>query len=401
MKKVVLLTFVFFLLLTIKSQEKRGENKRVIPIVGWYGIPQDGSIQNFADQKKSGIEYNLVYYNTNLEQIIKALDVAHKGGIKIILGNTLLKTDTEKFVRLVKDHPALAGYSLQDEPSVNEFDSLSALVKRVQSIDSNHFCYINLLPNYAKDTAFGESYEAYIETFLKKVPTLFLSFDNYPIYRDSKSDKLLLRSDWYQNLEIVSKLTRKRQKPFWAFALTTAHSNYPVPDIEQIRLQVYSNLAYGAQGIQYFTYWTPSGQPQMGFREGPVFNGKLTNIYEIVKTINKEIINLSEVFLNAKVQFVYHTGSEIPIGTTRLTQLPSGIKVLDTDGCGAVVSLLKKDRYFFLVVVNRDLKKTMKLSIQGKKALTRILKDGNKSLIGLKADSQDVDPGGIEVYRWR
>lgn len=400
MKKIIFFSFIMILsLFAVKL--KAYDNKQVIPIVGWYGIPQNGKIEDFVNQRKSGIEYNLVHYNANIEDVLKSLDTAHNGGVKIILGSPLLKTNTEEFVRRVKDHPALAGYSLKDEPPVIEFDSLGMLVKRIRGIDPNHFCYINLLPNYAEKIAFGENYESYINTFLDKVPTLFLSFDNYPIYVDSKSNKLMLRPQWYENLEVVSKLTRKKQKTFWAFALTTAHLNYPIPDIAQIRLQVYSNLAYGAQGIQYFTYWTPTGQPKMNFREGPVFNEKLTSVYDIVQSVNKEIISLSKVFLGAKVQNVYHVGGEIPIGTRRLAKLPSGIKVLDTKGSGAIVSLLKKGNYSFLVVVNRNLQETIKLSVRGEKSITYIPKDGSNLLIGLKIDTREIEPGDVAIYRWR
>jgi hypothetical protein len=66
------------------------------------------------------------------------------------------------------------------------------------------------------------------------------------------------RSDFYANLEVCSTKAREAGIPFWAFALTTAHLSYPVPTMGQLRYQVYSNLAYGAQGIEYYTYWKPA-----------------------------------------------------------------------------------------------------------------------------------------------
>ena len=83
-----------------------------------------------------------------------------------------------------------------------------------------------------------------------------VSFDHYPVISDGKGPASL-RGEWYENLEIVSAAARKAGKPMWAFALSVPHSSYPAPTPAHLRLQVFSNLAYGAQVIQYFTYWTP------------------------------------------------------------------------------------------------------------------------------------------------
>src|SRR5437868_3488260 len=82
------------------------------------------------------------------------------------------------------------------------------------------------------------------------------------------------------------------------FALTVAHGPYPIPTIEQLRVQVFSDLAYGAQGIQYFTYWT-SKSDTWNFHEAPIdVSGKRTAVYDRVKQMNAEIRALSPVFLH-------------------------------------------------------------------------------------------------------
>ena len=139
--------------------------------------------------------------------------------------------------------------------------------------------------------------------FDQEVPLQLLSFDHYPIVGDH------YRPDWYENLEIFSDEARKAGKPFWAFALATAHDPYPIPDLSHLRLQMYSNLAYGAQGLQYFTYWTPGKNPNWNFHHGPIgLDGKRTDVYDKIKTLNTELQALSGVFLGAEVLSVRHTG---------------------------------------------------------------------------------------------
>ena len=52
---------------------------------------------------------------------------------------------------------------------------------------------------------------------------------------------------------------RRVGKPLWAFTLLTPHSGaYAQPTIGGLRLQAFSDLAYGAQAIQHFTF--PRGE---------------------------------------------------------------------------------------------------------------------------------------------
>ena len=91
---------------------------------------------------------------------------------------------------------------------------------------------------------------------------------------------------------------------------------YKIPTLPELRLQVFSDLAYGAQAIQYFTY--------RGLQ-----HDEPTEVYNLVKTVNQEVQQLAGIFLGAQVISVSHTGSEIPEGTTALGSLPTPIKIID------------------------------------------------------------------------
>jgi hypothetical protein len=121
------------------------------------------------------------------------------------------------------------------------------------------------------------------------------SFDFYPVLKDHRSKK------WFENLEQFSDEAKKAGKPFWAFALTTNYDDgHLTPQtLAALRLQVYSNLAYGAQGIQYFTYWsaTSSNVPSIGDQRGAPISasGKRSVVYDRVKLMSREIKDLSGV----------------------------------------------------------------------------------------------------------
>ncbi|MFA5817132.1 MAG: hypothetical protein WC865_16115 [Bacteroidales bacterium] len=377
-----------------ESQEKIASGRQ-IPILAWYGIPaEETTLIRYKELKESGITLNFSSF-PDAGAMSKALGIAQKAGIKMIVSCPELKTNPEETVKRFMNHPAVAGYMLRDEPSRADFPELGNWAKRIRTVDDNHFCYLNLFPNYANEQQLGtKTYKEHVDLFINEVPIQLLSFDHYPVIGDS------LRPEWYENLEIFSEAARKAGKPFWAFALAVAHGPYPIPTVAQLRLQVYSDLAYGAQGIQYFTYWTPL-DTVWKFNNGPITpEGKRTGVYDRIKVVNKEIKDLSGVFLDARVISIAHTGSTIPAGTKRLIKLPQPIKDLKTEGTGAVVSVLENGGNSYLVVVNRDFRNTMKLTIVCDTKVKKVLKDGSMVPANAYAGTILIDPGDIAIYRW-
>lgn len=399
MKKLIIIICVFLVQINLYSQKNEAVSEQ-IPTLAWFSIPAvHSSLERYNELKESGITHSLIHNFNNLEEVQTVLKIAQEAGVKMIVHTPELVSKPEETVHVLQKYPALAGYFIVDEPVTESFDTIGRLVNRIKSVDNKRITYINLLPTYFNPKAVGvKNYEEYIGMFLAKVPTQILSFDHYPVIGRK------LRKSWYENLEIISKKAKEAQKPFWAFALTTAHDNYPIPSLAELRLQVYSNLAYGAQGIQYFTYWLPENT-KWNFHHSPISKDSTgnfirTEVYDRVQVMNKEIKNLSYVFLNAEVVSVNHTGRRIPFGTKRLSELPAAIKKLETEGVGAVVSLLKKEEKHYLVIVNRDFLRSMILNIECAPSVKRIFKDGSVVNANLYAKRLEIDPGDAIIYQW-
>jgi hypothetical protein len=400
LKKYNLLFLFLLILLGNANSQERLKSNGEIPILAWYSIPaNETTVERYQEMKDAGINHSLSFFS-NIDDMQKALDVAEKVGVKMLVACPELKKETEKTVNRFKNHAAVAGYHLIDEPNISLFPELSTWAKKIQSVDDKHFCYVNLFPNFADSTQLGtKNYKEYMQEYIKQIPVQFVSFDYYPVLKDR------LSKTWYQNLEQISGEAKKAGKPFWAFALTTNYDeDHLTPQsLAAIRLQVYSNLAYGAQGIQYFTYWSatsvnaPSGEDQRG---APISaTGKRSVVYDRVKQMSREIQNLSGVFLGSKVISVRHTGlGKIPVGTVRLTSLPKAIKVLDTNGAPAIVSVLEKGENSFLVVVNKDFLNSINLTVFGNESLKKVLKDGTVLPASAYESSLELDPGDVAVF---
>jgi len=371
-----------------------------IPILGWYGIPaEETNLARFNEMKEAGFTYNFTFYS-NSNQVTTALDTAYAAGMKILISCSELQTDPENTVAMLMNHPALGGYYLRDEPNRSDFAGLAQWARKIQSVDSMHFCYINLFPSYASQSQLGtSSYQEYLDAFLNEVPVEILSFDYYPVIGEINRS---LRQGWYENLEMISRKAMLAGKPFWAFALATAiNGAYPIPTEAELRLQMFSNLAYGAQGLQYFTYWTPPCGGEC-FHDGPIYNNQRTEVFYRVKTVNEEIKKLSSVFYGSKVLSVNHTGKDIPVGTHRLSELPNEIHILETIGKGAIVSVLKRDSLMFLAIVNRDFKDSMKLIIKGDSCVRKFEKSGVIGPLNISNLTEfSIPPGDIMIFYWK
>ncbi|MCW5550528.1 MAG: beta-galactosidase [Verrucomicrobiae bacterium] len=367
-----------------------------LPILAWIGPPAEQTTpERYRELAEAGFNISFSGF-PNAEKLAQSLEVAHAAGVRLMVSCPELKSDPEATVRRFMGHPAVAGYYLRDEPNVRDFKELGEWVRRIRAVDDTHPCYINLFPTYANTTQLGTpTYREHVERFLAEVPVQVLSFDHYPIVGER------LRADWYENLEIIAAAARKARLPFWAFALSVAHNPYPVATVDGLRLQVFSNLAYGAAAIQYFTYWTPVST-QWNFHRAPIeSDGTRTEVYDRVRAVNAELQTLAPVFQGAKVLRAEHLGEPLPRGTQRF-EPASPVRTLETEGQGAVVSRMRNDTHEFLVVVNRELQRTMDLSIAfepGAK-VCEFTKQGKLRRLKAGQFADQVTPGDIRIFVW-
>lgn len=381
----------------VQGNNKQYNRSGEIPIIAWYGVrASEATVERFKELKEAGFTINFSEY-PDQETVASALDAALKAGVQLIIACPELKSEPEKTVRRFMNHPAVAGYFLRDEPTARDFAELGAWAKRIQSVDNKKFCYLNLFPTGGAEhiKALGvDSYREYVARFNSEVPMPFLSFDHYPVIGDN-----ILKDEWYENLEEFSDEAQKAGKDFWAFTLTTKHGPYPVPTLASLRLQLYSDLVYGAQGLQYFTYWTPAGDSFFDYQHGPIgLDGKRTEVYDLVKLMNAEIKSIAGIFAGAKIGSIRHTGTSIPRGTKRLTTLPEQVKVLDTHGSGAVISEFRNGNRHYLAIVNRNLKDMMDVTFYAEPGVMRVLKDGSLVPAEAYTATLKVLPGDILIY---
>lgn len=347
----------------------------------------------FDGQEVNGVKINL-REGTELSMICKAG-----------LSNY---SEIQSTISSAKSSDRLGGWFIMDEPHRKHFPQMTQKVNWIREFDTEHILYGNLLNISTDMSAIGfTSYDEYVHTFMREVGTGFISYDYYPVRQYDDTKEIYIEPDFFNNLEIVSKLAKYYHTSFWAFAHSVASNcgkagvSYPTPEENHMRVQIFGNLAYGAQGVQYFTYKCPNPYDGYTYYDAPIdVNNEKTPVWYMVQNINRDIHALTWVFLGAEFLRAGHTNAETPVGCTRLTKdmLPEGINAVTSDGQGVCVSLLKNGKNLFMMVLNGDIHNAQKVTVEKEIAVKRVLMDGTTEAEAAGAKEYELTPGHFVLY---
>ena len=202
--------------------------------------------------------------------------------------------------RIARDVPAdgtVLGLFLDDEPQTAQLPALGTLVRGVRRELPGTLPFVNLFPYRDGQREWYSDYEAYVRA-LADAGAPFLGFDNYALSYDGMGD------DFFNNFELVRKVALEKGLPFWACLQAVAHFGYLEPTDATLHLQVWSALAYGARGIEYFTYFTPQrGNYRLGAIDA---YGHRTATWDALRRVNGELAALAPLLLQLRSTAVYH-----------------------------------------------------------------------------------------------
>jgi len=364
-----------------------------IPILGWYSIPpgEHATLEHYQEMRDAGFDYSFSHIY-NYDDAIQALDLCAQVGMKSVFMCPELESDPEETVKKVMNHPGLGMYFLRDEPKIEEMQALGDRGRRINAVDPNHPCYLNLLPGY------GPEYEASLRAYSERIALPQISFDHYPIC--THEGKTALGPTWYLNLELMRAEAIRSGVPLWAFALTTPtpeFSNdayrFPMPTIEQLRLQMYSNLAYGAQLLQYFTYWSNhEGLAPM------TKNGYRTHLYDMVRQLNEEIQRRAFVWAGGTVEDVCHIADTIPQGTRPLIEMPAHFKSISNTSGHGLVSIITNGERHFVMLLNTSYEEPWNVNVETDEQVQLIRTDATSVPAQLYDPRFTLSPGNIVIF---
>ena len=312
--------------------------------------------------------------NHNKEGNLATLALAQKYGLKVYTYDGRINEGEEKIKEMVNDfkgHPALGGYYITDEPDTARLAAAIKLQNLVKSLDPSKDAYINHLPDWAIDDK--ENYEhsflpRYIEG-VDKDKLNYLAYDNYPYKRGRRLEKT-----YFNNLEIIRRVGLKYDVKTSSCLQSFGMGFGGVvelrrPNADEIRMNVYSNLAYGVKNAVWYTYYTQDNMPGPKTVATMYKNvidsvGVKTDMYKPFQQMNSEMKQLGKTLINLDAMEVYHTGDSLWLGT-KLPPADFMAKVSDKKAQTILTRFAeKKSGKQYLMVVNRNFSKSQPLIIE-------------------------------------
>lgn len=399
---------------------------RQFPIGFWCGPPEKYiTVDQYKLIAKAGFTFVSppCEGEATVERNRKILDTAKAAGIKALIsdsrlplsitGNTHAAADLKAIVADYKKHPALLGYFITDEPGANAFPGLAEVVAELHRLDPEHVAYINLFPNYATGDLAAtpsqlntDTYDNYLDKFLKVVKPDVLSWDHYALLANGE------RPGFFSNLASVQRTVSavEPRMPFWQIVLSVKHGPYRALNENELRFQAMQTLVYGASGLMFFTYWLPPNDPSFSWSDG-IMNrdGTPGALYDPVTKVNHEVADLAKWLYGARCLRTFQTGKLPPDGTPAPNDLP--IKAMG-DGDLSIGAFRNGKGDFMALITNRDFTHGVKATVvadAGKRDIELLdPKAGQwKKIVGqTDADdvttlSLDLGPAGAALIRWQ
>ncbi len=245
------------------------------------------------------------------------------------------------------NEPSFGGIAVKDEPQYQDFDSMASVSKALKELTDGKVVYTNLFPQYASSTQIGfsgatsstwEQYEQYARWYIEKVQPDIMAFDYYvfmsknaTLNNTSGSGNIIdqakheVNVDGYlKSLSLFRNLSLENNIPYWVTVASYNHRDNNHFTQKQTEWTVNTSLAYGAKGIQYYTYWDStivgttmddwdSKQPERGL---VTLNGTAHDAYYRIQKVNQNIKTVDDVLMKCT-----HKGV-IQYGTQALTMVP-------------------------------------------------------------------------------
>ncbi|MBD5357587.1 MAG: hypothetical protein HDR88_11370 [Bacteroides sp.] len=428
--KIGILIFqgIFLLAATVFSIYSQDTRSYISPTPGEFPIVASTVFNNLIGPQKSDLTdikesgFNLCMHSSTSERFEKLLENMEGTGLKLLPHNSsFLCTEnsteeewTEKlsaFVNKFKNNPLIAGWEFNDEPQWRELPEMKKRYDLLRALDPNRFILLNLVGELDKKyTGPCKTLSEYLDSVQTYFNLNVWSSDLYPIW--IRNNKFEVRyQNFYDDLEIFSKKAKESGIPMWAYCesmeYTAKHHSRPAGTLSYLSFEAFSALAYGAQGIVYWTYWMRPPTAIEHYLSALVdLEGNRTPAWYAAKSVNSQIRALEHVFLGAELIECVHTGN---ISLKRI--IPSlqqfgPIEKLTNEEKGVLVSHLKNGAHNYLMIVNHDVLNKQKIHIVFRKAASvtqlKVSSSGKLTKNNVKSNKNiTLLPGGYSIFEWK
>ncbi len=427
-------------------------NPGQLPFVASYLFNDNPSLSASQKQEwlrgvcKTAVEcgFNLAMQSVKGSSITPLMKAMEGTGLKMILGNAQLSEDAhwQNFVNGYKTFESLGGWYLARLPKFNDLSNLKNYYNRILSADPDHLIYMQLLEGMSTDyTGNCYSYMDYLRCLQGlsyyinsggakiEVPasqnTLGIKpmiwSNNYNPVSYKPTGTVIYYAPFYKMLNNLRTIAQTSGHPFWTFCQcerVDTESEYRQGTPASMRLQCYSALAYGAQGLIFSSYQQSASTISTSTSNSPIdINCDKTDMWYKVQSLLAEIKGLTHIFLGGTCTSVRHTGN-LGIEQPNVLSIDNfgPCQTISAGEKGVLCSLLSnsdgKNTYRYLIIVNHDIDNPQALTLRLKSqytvveetpltiltpASTELCKDNGST----RVINRNLAPGGCLILRYQ
>ena len=224
-------------------------------------------------------------------------------------------------------------------------------------------------------------YQIYLNSFGNYNPSLW-SYDLYPISSPKNNSRILNvnYTGFYKDLDTFSRRAKETSAVFWAYAQSMEFINgntlYPAATVPYLRFEIFSALAFGAQGIVYWTYRLriddSSSETYLSALVDRDFNR--TPAWSAAMKVNGEVKAYSEVFVGSKLLAYTHVGKADtgypvlegdfgPIKHISATKTSGISGSTGEEGLGVLITRINTKGSEFIIIVSHDVENPQQIAI--------------------------------------
>ena len=195
---------------------------------------------------------------------------------------------------LFKDHRAIIGIDVGDEPSALDFPHYGRVIELMKDVFPDKLLYLNIYPSYgmladagkeqAQQELGTDTYAEYLTAYAECVDLPYVSIDHY-LYSSEMSAFL-------GDLATASSVAKKYNRALMMVLQVNSKDEGIYISEDELRLQAWCSLAYGARTVTWACY-SPGWWHNCVLDDG----GAKTEQYEKLKAVNKELRDFAELYM--------------------------------------------------------------------------------------------------------
>jgi len=196
--------------------------------------------------------------------------------------------------------PGFEGLSIRDEPNRAQMETMAPVFDHFRTALPNALLYVNAHPDTSVDARWGNfggapnpnyTYDQYLEDILTILRPDALSFDYHLLNSNNATQfNFGLFQTWTKHLVKVRAKAMEHNVPYFVYASTfaTTGGQFRLASESDLKMQVFSALAFGYKGVQYFTWDSHA-------TEGTISNailqpdGSPSSVFAHVQGINRQL----------------------------------------------------------------------------------------------------------------